>query len=145
MAVVVAAVMVAVAAVAVAVAAAVAAASTVMETILRAVLVKEVKDIFREERVELLRVGLEVAVVYEEVAVVLEAVEVTLEEMGVRVMNFPVGEGVYLLTMGKISKMNVASIAMNMVELSSRFFSDTPSAVLYRKCKANSVLKADCC
>ena len=94
---------------------------------------------------ELLRVGLEVAVVYVEVAVVLEAVEVTLEEMGVRMMKFPVGEGVDLLTMGKISKMNVALIAMNMVELSSRFFSETPSALLSRKCKANSVLKADCC
>ena len=52
-----------VAVVVVAVAVAVAVASTVMETILRAVLVKEVKDILREERVELLWVGLEVAVV----------------------------------------------------------------------------------
>ena len=123
----------------------VAAASTEMEKMLRAILVKEVKDIFKEERVDVLRVGLEVAVVYMAVTVELEAVEVTLEEMGVRMMKFPVGEGVDLLTMGQISKMNVALIAMNMVELSSRFFSDTPSAVLSRKCKANSVLKADCC
>ena len=42
--------------------------------------------------------------------------------------------------MGKISKMNVALIDMNMVELSSRFFSDTPSAVL-----SQLILKADCC
>ena len=47
-----------------------AAASTVMEKVLRAVLVKEVKDIFREERVERVGVGLEVAVVYVEVPMV---------------------------------------------------------------------------
>ena len=84
-----------------------AAASTVMDKVLRAVLVEEVKDIFKEERVEMVRVGLEVAVVYVEVTVELEAVEVTLEEM-VELMNgFLVEEGVDLLTMGQISKTNI--------------------------------------
>ena len=73
-----------------------AAASTEMEKMLRAIPVKEVKDIFREERVDVLGVGLEVAVVYMAVTVELEAVEVTLEEMGVRMMKSPVGEGVDL-------------------------------------------------
>ena len=87
--------------------AAAAAASTVMDKVLRAVLVEEVKDIFKEERVEMVRVGLEVAVVYVEVTVELEAVEVTLEEM-VELMNgFLVEEGVDLLTMGQISKTNI--------------------------------------
>ena len=74
----------------------VAAASTEMEKMLRAIPVKEVKDIFREERVDVLGVGLEVAVVYMAVTVELEAVEVTLEEMGVWMMKSPVGEGVDL-------------------------------------------------
>ena len=74
----------------------VAAASTEMEKMLRAIPVKEVKDIFREERVDVLGVGLEVAVVYMAETVELEAVEVTLEEMGVRMMKSPVGEGVDL-------------------------------------------------
>ena len=74
----------------------VAAASTEMEQMLRAIPVKEVKDIFREERVDVLGVGLEVAVVYMAVTVALEAVEVTLEEMGVRMIKYPVGEGVDL-------------------------------------------------
>ena len=47
-----------------------AAASTVMDKGLREVLVEEVKDIFREERVERVGVGLEVAVVYVEVPMV---------------------------------------------------------------------------
>ena len=93
-----------------------AAASTVMDKVLGAVLVEEVKDIFKEERVEMVRVGLEVAVVYVEVTVELEAVEVTLEEM-VELMNgFLVEEGVDLLTMGQISRMNVVLIGMDMVE-----------------------------
>ena len=93
-----------------------AAASTVMDKVLRAVLVEEVKDIFKEERVEMVRVGLEVAVVYVEVTVELEAVEVTLEEM-VELMNgFLVEEGVDLLTMGQISRMNVVLTGMDMVE-----------------------------
>ena len=74
----------------------VAAASTEMEKMLRAIPVKEVKDIFREERVDVLGVGLEVAVVYMAVTVELEAVEVTLEELGGRMMKSPVGEGVDL-------------------------------------------------
>ena len=92
-----------------------------MDKVLRAVLVEEVKDIFKEERVEMVRVemvrvGLEVAVVYVQVTVELEEVEVTLEEM-VELMNrFLVEEGVDLLTMGQISRMNVVLIGMDMVE-----------------------------
>ena len=89
-----------------------AAASTVMDK----VLVEEVKDIFKEERVEGERVGLEVAVVYVEVTVELEAVEVTLEEMVELMNSFLVEEGVDLLTVGQISRMNVVSIGMDMVE-----------------------------
>ena len=97
-------------------AAAAAAASTVMDKVLRAVLVEEVKDIFKEERVEMVRVGLEVAVVYVEVTVELEAVEVTLEEMVELMNSFLVEEGVDLLTMGQISRMTVVLTGMNMVE-----------------------------
>ena len=93
-----------------------AAASTVMDKVLRAFLVEEVKDIFKEERVEMVRVGLEVAVVYVEVTVELEAVEVTLEEMVELMNSFLVEEGVDLLTMGQISRMNVVLIGMDMVE-----------------------------
>ena len=87
-----------------------------MDKVLRAVLVEEVKDIFKEERVEMVRVGLEVAVVYVEVTVELEAVEVTLEEMVELMNSFLVEEGVDLLTMGQISRMNVVLIGMDMVE-----------------------------
>ena len=87
-----------------------------MDKVLRAVLVEEVKDIFKEERVEMVRVGLEVAVVYVEVTVELEAVEVTLEEMVELKNSFLVEEGVDLLTMGQISRMNVVLIGMDMVE-----------------------------
>ena len=87
-----------------------------MDKVLRAVLVEEVKDIFKEERVEMVRVGLEVAVVYVEVTVELEAVEVTLEEMVELMKSFLVEEGVDLLTVGQISRMNVVSIGMDMVE-----------------------------
>ena len=99
-----------------------AAASTVMDKVLRTLLVKEVKDIFREERVEGEGVGLEVAVVYVDVAVVLqvtaelEAVEVTLEGMVELMHSFLVEEGVDLLTVGRISRMNVVLIGMDMVE-----------------------------
>ena len=100
-----------------------AAASTVMDKALREVLVEEVKDIFRKERVERVGVGLEVAVVYvevpmvyEEVTAELEAVEVTLEEMVELMNSFLVEEGVDLLTMGQISRMNVVLIGMDMVE-----------------------------
>ena len=96
--------------------AAAAAASTVMDKVLGAVLVEEVKDIFKEERVEMVRVGLEVAVVYVEVTVELEAVEVTLEEMVELMNSFLVEEGVDLLTMGQISRMNVVLTGMDMVE-----------------------------
>ena len=87
-----------------------------MDKVLRAVLVEEVKDIFKEERVEMVRVGLEVAVVYVEVTVELEAVEVTLEEMVELMNSFLVGEGVDLSTMGQINKMNVVLIGVDMVE-----------------------------
>ena len=93
-----------------------AAASTVMDKVLRAVLVEEVKDIFKEERVEMVRVGLEVVVVYMEVTVELEAVEVTLEEMVELMNSFLVEEGEDLLTVGQISRMNVVLIGMDMVE-----------------------------
>ena len=96
--------------------AAAAAASTVMDKVLRAFLVEEVKDIFKEERVEMVRVGLEVAVAYVQVTVELEAVEVTLEEMVELKNSFLVEEGVDLLTMGQISRMNVVLIGMDMVE-----------------------------
>ena len=87
-----------------------------MDKVLGAFLVEEVKGIFREERVEVEGVGLEVAVVYVELTVELEAVEVTLEEMVELMNSFPVGEGVDLLTMGQISRMNVVLIGMDMVE-----------------------------
>ena len=93
-----------------------AAASTVMDKVLRALLVEEVKDIFKEERVEMLRADLEVVVVYVEVTVELEAVEVTLEEMVELMNSFLVEEGVDLLTVGQISRMNVVLIGMEMVE-----------------------------
>ena len=87
-----------------------------MDKVLGALLVEEVKDIFKEERVEMVRVGLEVAVVYVEVTVELEAVEVTLEEMVELMNSFLVEEGVDLLTVGQISRMNVVLIGMDMVE-----------------------------
>ena len=96
--------------------AAAAAASTVMDKALRAVRIEEVKDIFKEERVEMVGVGLEVAVVFVEVTVELEAVEVTLEEMVELMNSFLVEEGVDLLTVGQISRMNVVLIGMDMVE-----------------------------
>ena len=93
-----------------------AAASTVMEVVLQKVLVKEAKDIFTEEWVDMPGVGSEVAVVFLEATVELEVVEVTLEEMVELMNSFPVGEGVDLLTMGQISRMNVVLIGMDMVE-----------------------------
>ena len=84
-----------------------AAAFTVMDKVLRAVLVEEVKDIFREEGVDMPGVGSEVVVVFVQATVELEEVEVTLGEM-VQLMNSsPAGEEVDLLTMEQISKMNV--------------------------------------
>ena len=93
-----------------------AAAFTVMEVVIRAVLVKEAKDIFTEEWVDVPGVGSEVAVVYLEVTVELEEVEVTLVEMVELMKSFPVGERVDLLTMEQISKMNVVLITLKMVE-----------------------------
>ena len=87
-----------------------------MDKVLRALLVEEVKDIFKEERVEMLRADLEVVVVYVEVTVELEAVEVTLEEMVELMNSFLVEEGEDLLTVGQISRMNVVLIGMDMVE-----------------------------
>ena len=54
--------------------------------------------------------------VYVQVTVELEAVEVTLEEMVELMNSFLVEEGVDLLTMGQISRMNVFLIGMDMVE-----------------------------
>ena len=95
--------------------AAAAAASPVMGKI-HSPLKMEVKDIFKEEMVDMVGVGSEVAVGYVQATVELEEVEVTLEEMVELMNSFPVGEGEDLLTMGQISRMNVVSIAMNMVE-----------------------------
>ena len=92
-----------------------AAASTVMGKI-RSPVKMEVKDIFKEEMVDMVEVGSEVAVGYVQATAELEEVEVTLEEMVELMNSFPVGEGEDLLTMGQISRMNVVSIAMNMVE-----------------------------
>ena len=93
-----------------------AAASTVMEVVLQKILVKEAKDIFTEEWVDMPGVGSEVAVVFLDATVELEVVEVTLEEMVELMNSFPVGEGVDLSTVGQISRMNVVLIALKMVE-----------------------------
>ena len=106
--------MVAAAAAAVAAAAAAAAAaSTIMDKIHSTLKIKEVKDIFKEEWVEMLRVVSEGEVVYVEATMELEVI---LEEIVELMNSSPVGEGVDLLTMGQISKINVVLIAMNMVE-----------------------------
>ena len=64
---------------------------------------KEVKDIFREERVERIGVDSEVAVVFVEPTTELVVVVVTLGEMEVGIKLFPVGEGEDLLTLEQIS------------------------------------------
>ena len=97
-------------------AAAAAGASTIMDKIHSTLKIKEVKDTFKEEWVEILRMVSEGEVVYVEATMELEEVEVTLEEMVELMNSSPVGEGVDLLTMGQISKINVVLIAMNMVE-----------------------------
>ena len=91
-------------------------ASTIMDKIHSTLKIKEVKDTFKEEWVEILRMVSEGEVVYVEATMELEEVEVTLEEMVELMNSSPVGEGVDLLTMGQISKINVVLIAMNMVE-----------------------------
>ena len=95
----------------------VAAASSVME---KRPLIKEggkeVEDLLRGEWVGGMEVGLEVEVVFVGVLRDLGAVEVTLGGVGVPIKIIPVGEGVDLLTLEQISKMNVMIIAMNMVE-----------------------------
>ena len=63
---------------------------------------KEVKDIFREERVERIWVDSEV-VVFVEAITELVAVVVTPGEMEVGIKLFFVGEGEYLLTFGQIN------------------------------------------
>ena len=87
--------------------AAAAVASTIMDKIHSTLKIKEVKDIFMEEWVEMLRVVSEGEVVYVEATMELEEVEVILEEMVELMNSFPVGEGVDLLTMGQISKIHV--------------------------------------
>ena len=96
--------------------AAAAAASTIMDKIHSTLKIKEVKDILKEEWMEILRMVSEGEVVYVEATMELEEVEVTLEEMVELMNSSPVGEGVDLLTMGQISKINVVLKAMNMVE-----------------------------
>ena len=96
--------------------AAAAGASTIMDKIHSTLKIKEVKDILKEECMEILRMVSEGEVVYVEATMELEEVEVTLEEMVELMNSFPVGEGVDLLAMGQISRMNVVLIAMNMVE-----------------------------
>ena len=95
-----------------------AAASTQMDTIQNAQRIivggKEVSDIIKGERVEGIGVGLEVAVVFVQEGRDRAEVEVILGEV-VGLMNiFPVGEGEVLLTMEKVSVMNVAIIALVM-------------------------------
>ena len=90
-------------------------ASSVMDKMQRFGIMKEVeevKNIFKGEGVEAARVGSEVAVVYLETTRELAAGEVTLGEVAGLMQSFPVGEGVDLLTMEQISKMNVVIIAM---------------------------------
>ena len=77
---------------------------------------KEVEDLLRGEWVGGMEVGLEVEVVFVGALRDLGAVEVTLGGVGVPIEIIPVGEGVDLLTMEQISKMNVVIIVMNMVE-----------------------------
>ena len=64
---------------------------------------KEVKDIFREERVESIWVDSEVAVVFVEATTVLVVMVVTPGEMEVGIKLFSVGEGEDLLTLGQIN------------------------------------------
>ena len=92
-----------------------AAASSQMDTIQRFVVGgKEVSDIIKGERVESIGVGLEVVVVFVHQRRDRAEVEVILGEV-VGLMNiFPVGEGEVLLTMGQVSVMNVAIIALVM-------------------------------
>ena len=77
---------------------------------------KEVKDIFREERVERIGVDSEVAVVSLEATTELVAVVVTLREVEVGLKLFPVGEREDILKLGQINETNVVMIAMNMIK-----------------------------
>ena len=74
----------------------------------------KLSDIIKEEWVERIGVGLEVAVVFVQEGRDRAEVEVILGEV-VGLMNiFPVGEGEVLLTMEQVSLMNVAIIALVM-------------------------------
>ena len=64
---------------------------------------KEIKDIFREERVERIWVDSEVAVVFVEATTELVTMVVTPGEMEVGIKLFSVGEGEDLLTLGQIN------------------------------------------
>ena len=64
---------------------------------------KEIKDIFREERVERIWVDSEVAVVFVEATTELVTMVVTPGEMEVGIKLFSVGEGEDLLTFGQIN------------------------------------------
>ena len=75
---------------------------------------KKLSDIIKEEWVDCIGVGLEVAVVFVQEGRDRAEVEVILGEV-VGLMNiFPVGEGEVLLTMEQVSVMNVAIIALVM-------------------------------
>ena len=93
------------------------AASTQMDTFQRGKNVwvgGKLSDIIKEEWVECIGVGLEVAVVFVQEGRDRAEVEVILGEV-VGLMNiFPVGEGEVLLTMEQVSVMNVAIIALVM-------------------------------
>ena len=78
---------------------------------------KEVQDIFRGKRVERIMVGSEVAVVSVYSTRDRAVVVVTLGEVAGLMMIFPVGEGEDLLTMEQINKMDVAIIALVMVNV----------------------------
>ena len=64
---------------------------------------EEIKDNFREERVESIWVDSEVAVVFVEATTVLVVMVVTPGEMEVGIKLFSVGEGEDLLTLGQIN------------------------------------------
>ena len=81
---------------------------------------KEAKDFFREELVEdpgitMSTEGLVKAVVFMATVEVVEAVEVTLGEVVGIISNMPVEEGEAPIMLGRISKMNVVIIQLDMV------------------------------
>ena len=102
---------------------------------------KEVKNIFREERVERIGVDSEVAVVSLEATTELVAVVVTLREVEVGLKLFPVGEREDILKLGQINETNVVMIAMNMIKWLSHFYSEMDMATQSSKWSEYSFLK----